>query len=474
MFKRFYITRRQDDCFYRDLRRFADDRTVLTNPHKGWYLHFIDNGIRRKEYREDISGPEDILNIPGMKILYIRLDWLDIEAQEGVFDWSYVDNIVNTYKEYGYKFALRFCTYEGFGETAVATPMWVFDKGAKYNLFEKRGLKDRPYCKMNGDFYEPVYDDPIFKECLERFIKECGRKFNGKDFVEWVDIGTFGTFGEGHTYGGSQKVYPFETLKWHIDLHVKNFPDTRLVVNDDMITQLYGEDGNKYCRYLADYCRGLNMGITDDSINVEYFSQAMGYDTLRTPELFDMFKGNAPVDLEFEHYGGYGAIERFEGGYRHIEALKHTGASYAGFHGYVTKWYAEQKDMHNYLANRLGYWYFVNGFSLVDLTSGTTPILSVDIENKGFARAYDKFIAKVVLVNEKGEENVVFEGDSGNEGWLPEKEANNRYQLSLKGIEKGEYKLYFGLFEKDTAIKLALCDELLNNGMYLLDTVTVN
>ena len=109
----------------------------------------------------------------------------------------------------------------------------------------------------------------------------------------------------------------------------------------------------------------------------------------------------------------------------------------------------------------------------MDLISGTTPVLSVDIENKGFARAYDKFTARVALINEKGEETVVFEGDSGNENWLPDKEANNRYQLNLKNIERGEYKLYFGLFENATPIKFALCEELLNNGMYLLDTVTV-
>ena len=441
----YYITKRQDDTFYRDMRKFVDDRTVLDNPHKGWYLHFIDNGVRRKEYRDDISSPEDIVNIPGMKILYIRLDWIDIEEQEGVFNWSYVDEIVNTYKEHGYKFAFRFCTFEGFGETPIATPMWVFDKGAKYNFIEKRGLEDRPYCKMNGDFYEPFYDDPIFMQYLERFMKECGRKFNGQPYVEWVDIGTFGTFGEGHTYGGTQKTYSFETLKWHIDLHAKNFPDTRLVVNDDMITQPYGKENNKYCRLLADYCRGLNMGLTDDSINVEYFARVMGYDTLRTPELFDMFKQNAPVDLEFEHYNGYGADERFMNGYRHIEALKHTGASYAGFHGYITKWYAEQKDLHHYLANRLGYWYFINGFSLVDLISGTTPVLSIDIENKGFARAYDKFNAKVVLVNNSGKEFTVFEGDSSNVTWLPEKEVNNRYQLNIKNIEKGEGDEFLGI-----------------------------
>ena len=32
---------------YRDLRHLADDKTVLENPHKGWYSIFLDNGYYR-------------------------------------------------------------------------------------------------------------------------------------------------------------------------------------------------------------------------------------------------------------------------------------------------------------------------------------------------------------------------------------------------------------------------------------------
>ena len=29
-----------------DLRPLEDDKTVLKNPHKGWFWHYIDNGFR--------------------------------------------------------------------------------------------------------------------------------------------------------------------------------------------------------------------------------------------------------------------------------------------------------------------------------------------------------------------------------------------------------------------------------------------
>lgn len=47
-------------------------------------------------------------------------------------------------------------------------------------------------------------------------------------------------------------------------------------------------------------------------------------------------------------------------------------ATYAGFHGFVTKWIAEQRPLHEYLANRLGYWYFIEGFSLPPVPAAPT------------------------------------------------------------------------------------------------------
>ena len=74
---------------YRDLRSLQDDRTVLRNPHKGWYWHYIDNGYGRDNYRK-LHDPADMLeDFPGLNHLYLRFDWGDIEKEEGVVpDWS--------------------------------------------------------------------------------------------------------------------------------------------------------------------------------------------------------------------------------------------------------------------------------------------------------------------------------------------------------------------------------------------------
>ena len=32
---------------YFDLRHMQNDKLLLTNPHKGWYYHYVDNGLYR-------------------------------------------------------------------------------------------------------------------------------------------------------------------------------------------------------------------------------------------------------------------------------------------------------------------------------------------------------------------------------------------------------------------------------------------
>ncbi|MBO4363436.1 MAG: hypothetical protein J5912_03540, partial [Clostridia bacterium] len=92
--------------FYRDLRAIADDRRILRNPHKGWYWHYIDNGYPRPNYRRDHDPADHLEDFPGLNHLYLRFDWGDIEKEEGVYDWSYIDSIMEEWSRYDYRFGL--------------------------------------------------------------------------------------------------------------------------------------------------------------------------------------------------------------------------------------------------------------------------------------------------------------------------------------------------------------------------------
>lgn len=454
----FYRSKNQSR-YYRDLRTLRDDKTILNNPHKGWYYHYIDNGMNRPFYRDQVPEGYYFEDVPGLRQLYLRLDWCDIEPEEGVFDWSYVDKVMEEWGSKGFTFSFRFCTFEpGLLKNPLATPKWVFDKGAQY--YDIYGL------------YEPKFDCPVFLSLLERFIAECARKLDGHPLVEHVDVGCYGSWGEFHTCFGSEIIYPYEVAKHYVDMLCRHFVKSQLMLSYSAMVMLFGKDPEGAAR-LADYATGQGVGLRCDSVDVQFYYETFGYDTLESPDLFGLFNPTAPVDLEHAHQQ-LTSPEALRDGLGFMEALKTAGASYAGFHGYVSQWYPQNRCVHDYITNHLGYWYFIDGFALPDLISGTKAILCLDVTNHGWAKAYHCYEARVRLEDKEGN---IFEipcTGCDNTRWLSGKSQTEHLRLDLSCLTvPGEYILSFGLFWGDRSIQFGLKKELMKDGYYRLGKVKV-
>ena len=442
--------------YYRDLRALADDRRILRNPHKGWYWHYIDNGYPRPNYRAEHDPADHLEDFPGLNHLYLRFDWGDIEKEEGVYDWSYIDAIMEEWSRYDYRFGLRLVTYEGDGSIPFATPEYVYKAGARcYSL--------------PGNRLEPDYGDPIFLEKLSRFMEEAGRKFNDNPLVELVDVGSFGTWGEGHTGNGSDIVYPSDVIKQHIDLHVKNFPDKFVLLNDDHINHRWSR-GREENLELIDYAAALGLGLDDDSVCVRYYAENCGYNTLRTPWLFDRFSPNAPIVLEFEHYHAV-APEIFKNGYPFLDAMQRTHATFAGFHGYPRPWLKREPWLTEYAANRLGYWFFLEGIELPPLMAGVKNRIRLYFANRGFAASYRKYDLKLRLTGENGTYTETLDADCRK--WVPG-EVTAEDTVVRPEILAGSYGVEIALFEGERPIELALKQDLrMEDGFYRIGKTKV-
>ncbi len=424
--------------YYRDLRPLADDRRILRNPHKGWYWHYIDNGYARANYRAEHDPADHLEDFPGLNHLYLRFDWGDIEKEEGVYDWSYIDSIMEEWSRYDYRFSLRLVTYEGDGNIPFATPEYVYRAGAR--------------CyELSGGRLEPDYGDPVFLEKLSRFMEEAGRKFGSDPRIESVDVGTFGTWGEGHTWNGSDFVYPSDVIKKHIDLHVKNFPDKFVLLNDDHINHRWSR-GREENLELIDYAVSLGLGLDDDSVCVRYYAENCGYNTLRTPWLFDLFSPHAPIVLEFEHYRAV-APEIFKNGYPFADAMQRTHATFAGFHGYPRPWLKREPWLTEYAANRLGYWFFLDGAEIPPLMSGVRNRVKLYFANRGFAASYRKYDLKLRLAGEGGVYTETLDADCRR--WKPG-EMTEETAFVRPDLPAGTYGVEIGLAEGDRPIELAM------------------
>ncbi len=154
-----------------DLSEKWDTTRVLENPDKGWYHHMLDNGIEKYLIQDE----EQFHSFPGMDHLYLRLAWGFLEPEEGVYDWSHIDRIVEKYVPLGYGISFRItCKETGnkyfsapfeINGVRYATPPWVEEAGAVGVVPDQYG----------PPAWTPDWDDPVFLEKLDNFHRAFAR-----------------------------------------------------------------------------------------------------------------------------------------------------------------------------------------------------------------------------------------------------------------------------------------------------------
>jgi len=209
-------------------RVFADNGAELRNPGMGWVLHYYDNVPAN--YGSRLAPSDTLDEWPGLGATYLRIPWAWIEPQEGEYRWSVLDTPLRRYAAKGLPAGIRISCSESW--TAYGTPEWVRLAGAKgYQFRPGKGIQE------NGPFWEPDYDDPVFLAKLEVFVKALAARYDGNPDVAFVDVGSFGVWGEGHTWASTRKAYPRATVKRHVSLWCKHFRKTPVLAIDDFLSR---------------------------------------------------------------------------------------------------------------------------------------------------------------------------------------------------------------------------------------------
>jgi hypothetical protein len=465
-----------------DLRPHQDAARVLENPHKGWYHHYPDNSLDKYKIRKE----SDLTGFPGMDHLYIRMAWSYLEPEEGKYDWRFLDGLIDKWTSKGLGISFRI-TCKETGRQPIqqqfATPKWVMEAGAKGGHYYKRKTTgpDGPW--------EPVFDDPVFMEKLGNFLEAFGDRYDGNPWLRYVDIGSIGDWGEGHTSSGSGLRYGFAAKKPHVDLHLKHFPETRLVISDDFVHGIPDEgEREKMHRYL------LAHGITyrDDSILVDYYVRAYTKTfSVRSPEAFADSLPLGPNVLELQHYknfkkdgnwtaepgstlakhgGGMSGPDVFRG------AIRKLGATYLGYHGHAHEWLEENPCLTRELLNLCGYWYFPVKATLPDTWQpDALAKVAIDWENRGVAPAYHDF--ELVMRLEAAGQLADVTQPAGNREWMPGAVACATYDFPLPDdLPAGNYVFKIKLRSKATGRDVALgvkADRLDADGFFRVGDVEI-
>jgi hypothetical protein len=318
--------------------RPADNGRALVNPQMGWTFQFYSNAL--DNYGGKLAPADTLDDFPGLSCIYLRLPWAYIEPEEGRFAWSVVDAPAQRWIDKGLQVAFRFTACET--GMAYATPKWVRDAGAKGNqwTFGKGG-------DPNGPSWEPDYGDPVFLAKLKKFLEAAAKRYDGNPNVAFIDVGSLGVWGEGHTDSSTRVKLPAEVVKRHLDLNASVFPHTLLAMGDDFCT--LGAGYGPVDMTVAARARQLGMTLRDDSICVfpppkSYLSAAMA----------GPFWPHVPVILETDHYAGC-IVKKTWSNEMILKAIEAYHASYLSIHSWPREFLQAERSMIDLANRRLGY-----------------------------------------------------------------------------------------------------------------------
>jgi len=380
----------------------ADHGQALVNPQMGWTMHFYSNIITN--YGSKLEPQDTLDDFPGLSCAYLRVPWSFIEPQEGQFNWSLLDTPAQRWIDKGKQIALRISSTESW--MRWATPEWVHAAGAKgYNFTVGKGVDP------NGPFWEPDYKDPVFLSKLDSFLAALAKRYDGNPNVAFIDIGSFGVWGEGHSWASSKLPFDDEARKIHVDLYCKHFKKTLLAISDDFAGP--SEPGRHFP--ITDYALSKGVTLRDDSICVQPPPKSWFH-----AEMAQEFWPKLPVILEHEHYGPSKKRNAWGDGSLLLKAVEEYHASYMSIHWWPRILLDENRDIIEKINRRMGY--------RIQLKKATFPakihlggsfVVTSEWSNAGVAPCYPGGFIAFTLKNEQGGIVAAFCDESFNVRDLP-------------------------------------------------------
>lgn len=423
---------------------------VIKNPYKGL------NYYTTKLDFSDIDLTKDGASCS--KVVYHRLSWKTLEPEEGVYNFDVIEQNIEKLKQYDMMLGIGIgscLTYNGYNSStnAQGTPEWLFDT---YEIpYTKQIVGDgsvpnsNVYVDGDGNQYlkVPVYNDPVFKEKMQRFLDAFAQRFNDNPDIAYVDMRNYGNWGEwhfssfndvikNHSYydeDGALQVYTTDDFKNLVDMF-KNFrlPLAMFTSRTEMLNYALQEyntgmrvDGTMN-PHLSDEHRKLAYMDGKNFAVAEWFYQ---------PEVY--YEGGT-----YEAYADYMPVFM-------EKVVKEGKASYISM-GYwrPEDFYSRFPDLVRRMANKTGYWLKPSRIAYPkNLTSG---LFAMTVKNEGSAQLYAGYkrnaCVKLALADSVGNilDTIILNGVD------PEEWKAGKYSLVAENYSfdntSGAAKLYLGIF----------------------------
>lgn len=160
----------------------------IPNPYMGWQ----DTQPINKRFTETVG--------------YGRVNWDDVNPNEGVYDWSPIESVRADLAEADdtFSFRVRPAQPPPWGD-GHQMPAWLVERGAR--------IAETSSDILEGVIStEPLYSDCLFLEAHATFVDALRRRYDGDPQVAFIDIGSYGNYGE---WGSEQYDDEPDSLDWH-------------------------------------------------------------------------------------------------------------------------------------------------------------------------------------------------------------------------------------------------------------------
>lgn len=353
----------------------------LSNPHKGFTVPTGGAWVFVPEFE---YGPYGSLNNKAWDLVSYGSgyqQWNKLNPAKGVYDWTELEKLLNSLAEHNMGYALRVLPYTPSfiksdfppQEEYDWTPPFVYEMGAKKIQIDLRGTDYHAYA--------PVWDDSVYIWAAKEFAKALAEKYDGDPRIEYIDIRTFGEWGEWHTSHILGSKMPADSVLIDmLDYYASLFKKTLLVLPSNGFGDVY--------------THALELGITkrDDG-----FIGIPG----RPDTLLRAYNANLPTIAE--NIAGYKTMLTYDdlipGGnqkwtpQRWVDAITTAHLTYYVLDqdndcGY--NFYSDNKALADSMSKVIGYNFMVTQAELLTIAGAkdTTSTLNITVKNTGVAPCF--------------------------------------------------------------------------------------
>jgi len=421
--------------------RFREVDTLFANPGQGWM--------------SQQRNPNGRTRFP-CSVAYIRFDWGDVEPQEGQCNWKFIDDAISAWKPRGAAVAMRVMTANAHSSGYYTSPKWLFDCGCKG--FEYRAGGGDPTSGGRAIArIEPDYADPIYLAKHGAFIAALGKHYDGNPGVEFLDIGSYGIWGEWHSTHPASVV----VRKQIVDMYLQAFKKTPLVFMSDDVE-------------VMGYALAHETGIRRDGVGSPWHEQNwIGSPRYAgVPGMADRWR-KAPV--VFEWYGDYDYLKS-KGWSFDVAVNFMLNNHVAMINDNIGRVPAEAMPQLEKLARLAGYRFVLREVSHEKAVQrGTDLDVKMKWANVGVGKLYRPFKLCLSLFNAAGQTTVSTNASTDPREWLPgECDVAALMQIPAS-LEQGDYTLAVALVDptdQRRPLNLAM-DAPAKEGWYLVSHVRV-